>query len=813
MRLVDMGITLRKLARAPAFTLAAIVTLGVGIGATTSIFSTVNATLLRPLPFPNADELYTLNTAYPDGRFTNGRVAGAYLTAIAESAPMIGRAVATIRGDVVIRGEDGRSRNVLAYTVQPGFFELFGLSMAAGRAPVSEDGQVAVLSYRLWDEMFGRDPGVVDRTLSLATGSVRVVGVAPPELDLPSGTDVWFSNLQIQQGGTGHVYDVFLRVRPGATRAQLRTDLARVMARMGELYPATAGGRAFVETPLIEAIVGDLGPILVVVLAGAIVLLVLASVNVAMLMLARDATEARELALRAALGASRGRLVGRLLAESFTLAAVGAVFGAALAYAGVRLLLAFGAAELPRLERVPIDARVLLFAGGALVLAAVVVGLTPALRLANPDVRGLLGESGRASTGGRRKNRLLSGLIVAEIALATALVAGGGWLVRSYVGLAGTDPGFVAQGRLVFDASLAGSKFAPQPIFGPPPEDTAPTDPPVVLGTPATWLSLLRERLTASPQVTAVGAAATFPLRVDWDGSGYIGVPGEYDEQRQDNARRRPVAPGFFEAMGTRLVAGRTFTSQDSGFPPTAVVNEEFVRRYFPGRDDVVGASFAYGFPTPDFNNLITVLGVVADVRYGSLDAPAEPIVYVPGQSVRESVVVATTLTDPTPLIPVVRAAVNEIDPSVPVTIEPVGGIVSAAMLRYRLGLILMVLFAALSIGLAAVGVYGVIAHVVGQRSREMAIRMALGATPSTLVGQVLFVEGRAVIAAGVLTGVAAAYAGGRVIASRLYEVRAGDPAVLVVAVVAVLLVTILAYVLPALRASRIHPAESLRAE
>jgi hypothetical protein len=268
------------------------------------------------------------------------------------------------------------------------------------------------------------------------------------------------------------------------------------------------------------------------------------------------------------------------------------------------------------------------------------------------------------------------------------------------------------------------------------------------------------------------------------------------------------VSPGFFEALGTPLVAGRTLTADDSG--PVAVVNEEFVRRYFPGRRDVIGEVFAYGFPTPNFNAPITILGVVGDVRYQALDMPAEPTVYALGQGTRQTVVVSTSLPDPTPLISLVRTAVAELDPSIPVTIEPLERIVSAATLRHRLGLVLMVLFATLSLALAAVGIYGVVAHATGQRWPEVATRLALGATPSHVIRQ-LTTEGRGLAVVGLAIGVVAAVAGGRLIASRLYQVRAGDPVILAVATAAVLAVTFLAYLLPALRASRIHPAESLR--
>ena len=416
--LKELRITIRRLAMQPTFTVAAIATLSVGVGATTAIFSIVNATLLRPLVYPQSEDLYTLNTTLVDGRWSSGRVTGAYVAAINESAPSV-QAVAVRNEEDVIVTDEGENRQVLVHLVTEGFFDLFGLPMAEGRAFTQQDQytRVAVIAHRIWDEVFGRDPAAVGRTLNLATSPVTIVGVAPPDFDVPQRTDVWIST-RLSPVSVAHSFQGYLRAHAGTNPARVRSELASVMAGLSTAYPQAASGRAFVVSPLVTAIVGDLGPILVLVLAGSIMLLLLGSLNVATLVLARGAAQTREVAVRVALGAGRWSIVRRFLTESCVLATAGTLAGLFLAYVGVRLLLIFGAAELPRLDQVPFDARVLLVAVATLIATAVLVGLVPVGRLASPDIRNLLTVSGRSVTGAQSTQRVLSGLVVAEIALA-----------------------------------------------------------------------------------------------------------------------------------------------------------------------------------------------------------------------------------------------------------------------------------------------------------------------------------------------------------------------------------------------------------
>ena len=806
--LSDLRIALRRLWSHPTFALTAVGTLAVGVGAVTAIFSTVNATLLRPLAYPGSDDIYTLNTELVDGRWSSGRVAPAYVAAVNDAAPSVLQAVAVFNREDVLAAPSGENRQVLVHLVTDGFFELVGLPMVAGRPLTAEEYRTgaAVISERIWDEVLGRDPSVIGRTLPLATVRVPVVGVVPATLDLPVGTDVWIG-LAVAPDSVAHSFQGYLRARPGTDPDRLRGELATVMAGLADQYPQAASGRRFVVRPLVTALVGDLGPILIVVLAGAVALLLLGAVNVATLVLARGAARLRETAVQAALGAGPWRIVRGCLAHSTVLAVLGTALGVALAVAGVRVLLLAGAAALPRLDAVPFDLRVLAVAVVALAASALLVGLLPAGRLATPDIRAVLQETGRSVDGARGTRRLLSSLVVLEVALAIALVTATGWLVRSYANLVRTEPGFVSHGRLVFTALLAGSRWTPPPLVieGPNGPMLDPDHRPT--RSPRIWLDAVRERLAGVEGIGAVGSTNTLPLGTDWDAAYYVSARGAaYDAERQDTASRRLVSPEFFEAIGTKLTAGRAFRGTEPG--PVAIVNEAFVRRYLPS-ETPVGAAFAWGFPLVDFDRTMTIVGVVEDVKYRSLREAADPIFYLPVDTARQTVVVETTVDDPAALVPAVRAAIAEVDPAVPVEIAPLETLIGAELTRHRLGLVLMTLFGLMSLLLAVVGIYGVTADAVQQRSGEFATRVAFGARPADIRRLVLR-QGVRLVAGGTVLGLGLAVVGGRFATSRLFEVRATDPVVLVIAVALVCVLALLAYLPPAIRASRITPRPGL---
>jgi putative ABC transport system permease protein len=806
----DARYAARKLLAAPAFTLAAIATLAIGIGATTAIFSTVNATLLRPLPFEHPDDLIALRTRLTDGRVTTGLLAPSEVARLNQSPHSIVRAVAFSSAPIALTLLRDNAPPVHAdvYLVGEGFFDLFGLPMRLGsdfsheqQLPVAPgQGQgpgpppLVVLSHRVWTQMFGSDPRIVGKAVRFAEVNTTVAGVAPRELDLPHGADFW-ANGRFDSQDVSHGYDAIVRVKPGTTIERLRGEMAAAMTGLARDFPASDANREFVARPLAASIVGDLGPILLIVFAATTLLLLLACANVANLTLGRGAARAREIALRAAIGASRGRLVRQLLTESFLVTTVGALAGLALAFAGVRGLQALGASKLPRLESVPFDAHVLGFAALVLVVSGLLLGFAPAIRLAHTDLRTLVNESGRSTSGGRGTVRIMGAMTVAEVALAVTLVAGAGWLVQSFSKLRATDPGFVATGRLLADV-----RPDPQSVRNP---DQA-----------LAWTQTLFERLRALPGVRSVASTAAFPLRGTLDASVLLqfrGVP--FDPSRPPGARMRLVSPGFFEAMGIEQVSGRDFTADDRrNTMRVAIVNREFVRRYLSGKDPL-RQQFAFGYPTIDTSSYLAIVGVVGDVRYKTIAEEAEPSFYVPQGQItfaRQTVVIATGMADPAPMAATVRDEISRIDPQLAVDVETVPHLVASTLTRQQLGMTLMLLFGITALALAAVGIYGVIAYASAQRVDELATRLALGATRRQIFW-LLMRRGQMLALAGVLIGLSAAYAGGRTVASLVYGIKATDLAVLGTATAVVVAITAVATALPARRAARTDPIVVLR--
>jgi putative ABC transport system permease protein len=721
--LQDVRFAVRQLARTPLFSIAAAATIAIGIGATTAIFSTVNATLLRPLPFPRASELIAIRTRYSDGKVTSGLVAPVEINRLNDGRVSIVRSVGVSSQpfDATMIRDTAAPVHVVGIGVTEGFFDVLGMPIAVGRSFVHDDHLVApnaplrlVLSEHMWTAMFDRDPAAVGKTIRFAENPnihTTIVGIAGPLADYPRGTDFWFA-MQFPADATPHILDGILRLKPGVSLERLRAEMAVVMTGLARDFPGTDSGREYVVQPLVHQIVGDVRSTLLIILGATALLLLLASVNVTNLLLARGATRMREVAIRAAIGASRSRIVSQLLTEAMVLAAIGAVAGVALAFAGVRLLLVLGASKLPRLDSVPFDANVMVFALVVLLATGFAMGIPPAWRLAKSDIRSLVNESGRSASGSRATSRTMAMMIVVEIALAITLVAGAGWLVQSFSRLRSTDPGFVADGRLVADVRATRSFTS--------------------LDQAATWTRTLLERLRATPGVSAVGASSTFPLTADRDGMLFIEFQGQHSPPgRNPGARSRTATPGFFEAMGMRIVAGRSFTDDDrADTARVAIVNRTFVRRYLTDREPL-GVQFIFGYPAPDPRTTWKIVGVVADARYKSLAEEPEPAFYVPpNQSFigpRQAVVISTRSADPARLVPALRSQLKDLDSQVVVEYEPATALVAGTLGRQQLGMTLMLIFGATALTLAAVGIYGVIAYAAAQRRGEMATRIALG--------------------------------------------------------------------------------------
>ena len=597
-----------------------------------------------------------------------------------------------------------------------------------------------VISRRIWRDEFASDPAVVGKPIRFAEISTTIAGVAPEDFDTPHNADFWFG-VHADPKDVNHSFEGFMRLKPGLSVDRARSEMASVMSGLARDFPSSAKNRSYVVRPLVDSIVGDLGPILIVVLSATALLLLLACVNVTNLLLARGAARAREMALRVALGAGRGRIVRQLLTESVLLATAGTAVGLLIAFVGVRLLLRLGAGTLPRLDAVPFDGRVLLFALVTLIVSGVLVGFAPALRLAGTDARTLMNESGRSASGGRGTARWLNAMTVAQIALAITLVAGAGWLIRGFQNLRATNPGFVADKRLVFDVSLQGQRYREPAAIA------------------AGWNALL-DRLRGCTRSGRSWGDSSFPLRGTQENSLFVQLRGEtMDPAEPIGSRQRFVTPGLFATMGVRLLAGRDFTTDDrQNTARVAVVNSTFARRYLAGRDPLT-VHFSSGYPTINPQSEVSIVGVVDDVRQKSLSEAAEPAFYMSAFQFsprRQTIVVATTLADTASLQSELRSEIRKLDPQLAVDFESAPEIIATTLRRQELGMTLMLLFGAAAVALAAVGVYGVIAYAAAQRAGEVATRLALGATQGNVFWLVVR-QGRALAIIGTAIGLVVA--------------------------------------------------------
>jgi putative ABC transport system permease protein len=803
----DLRYALRGLLASPGFTAVALLTIALGVAAATAIFSTVNATLLRPLPYTRSNELVEVRTRLVDGRVTTGLVSAAELDVLRNMKALVVRAggyMAPIDASWV--RDDGTPVSVVLSGTVDGFFDVLGLPMTAGRTftteelvPAGRDAPfVLIVSHSAWVRLFGSDPAIVGKAIKFAELPVTttIVGVAAPLVDLPRNVDFFF-NGRSRPTDIAHNFTVVARLKPGATIEQLRADGNAAMRELAKTTPS-ADGREWVMNPLVTALVGDLGPVLLIALGATGLLLALACVNVTNLLLARGVGRTREMALRTALGAGQGRIIRQLLTESMVLAAGGAALGFALAALAVRLLLALGGSSMPRLDTVPIDTRVLLFALGVLTVSGLIMGIMPAWRLSRADVRTLLNESTRSTSSGVATSRVMSGLIVAEIALAIALVAGAGWLVQSFARLRAVDPGFIADGRLVLDVRATRSFPEPKAAFA--------------------YADDMFGRIRAAVPDAKVGASGTVPMRGDPVNALTVELQGEtVDPNKMRGAQFRFITPGYFEALGVKLIAGRMFTEDDRQTTErVALVNRAFVRQYYPDRDPLTGA-FYYGYPQVDRKQLTRIVGVIDDVRFKSLALPDEATWYLPVAQggfplVRAAIVIAQPDKSAEALIDPLRDALSRFDPQLVTKFSTAEAIVAKTTERQELGMTLMLVFGAMALTLAGIGIYGVIAYAVEQRRTELATRIALGA-PSGEVFRMLLSSGQRLAISGLMIGLAAAYAGGRVVASYLYEMRAADPLVLIGAGAVVAAVTMAATMIPALRGSRVDPVGALRSD
>lgn len=800
----DLSGAVRTLRRQPAFSLAAAGTLALGIAASTAVFCTVNAALLRPLPYPDAEQIYSLRTAITDGRFTSGMVAAAELLSLKAAAKDVTHAAGAQRLNLAASTATGPVDSV-TYAVSDDFMPMFGARMSLGRAFQPEDhvrgaAMSVVLSHKAWLQHFGGEPDVVGKTLrfSVFSAPARIVGVAEPGFDIPASTDFWV-NTHLSPDNIGHNNNGYIRLAPGATIESIREPMAAVMQQLGKRFPDQNQDRVFVAMRLREATVGDLRPVLLILFGATGFLLAIAAANLANLMIARGSTRAREMAIRGALGATRAQLIRQMLAESMVLAVAGGALGVAGAIAGVRLLQAVGASALPRLDSVPFDLTVGAFAAITIALTGFLSGLVPALVTGRSDLAPVLNAGGRSAMSGRLTQRLLAGMVVAQVAFTVALVGGAGRLMRSIENLTDQDRGFTSEPRLILDVNLPYG-------YG---------DIPRV----SRWIDEAGARLR-NLGATGVAAASSLPLRPELDTTVHVDLVSDPDipPRYRPNARLRYITPEFLDVMDIRLIGGRPFSETDrQGSQPVVLINESFARRFLKGRDPLREQVRIPGFWMHRRNDAwvheaAQVIGLVADTRYTALDKQPEQTVYVTMAqmpSPRFGIVVRAPGRDLDALGHDARNVLQQIDPNVPLETDTMQGAVDASLSRQQLGVMLMSAFGVAAIVLGAVGVFGVIAFAVSQRTGEMAVRLAIGASTRQVFLMVMR-QGGAIVILGSLLGVVLSWWTGRLMTAYVYEVRSLDPVVIGGSVAIVGLVATAATAILARRASRVSPSRAL---
>jgi putative ABC transport system permease protein len=810
----DLRFAARSLLRYPTFTAIAVLTLALGIGANTAVFTLVDGVLLSPLPFDEANDLVALEHQGREGRDQLPMSQGLYFLYRDQVTSLDG--IALHVGSTVNLVSQGEPLRVRIQAVTPGFFDVLRVEPALGRTFTEAEGHpegesVIVLSDGFWKSQFGADPAVIGQSLDINGRLRTIVGVMPPDFGHPDRTARFWMPLQMDPlqaplaafgaSGVG-------RLASGASIKSLDTEMSGLISRLAELFPDSGApaflaevGLAPVVTPLKESVVGNIQQTLWILLGTVGFVLLIACANVANLLLVRAEGRQRELALRVAVGAGKMHILRSFMSESIVLAGVGSLLGIAIAWVTVRASIGLVPTDLPRVEEIGLDLRVLGFTSVLAIGSAVFFGFFPLLRYGVSDLASQLRDgSGRGATGGKGRTRLRSGLVVLQMALALVLLVGSGLMLRSLQALRSMDPGFDSERILTARITVPTAEIE---------------------GWEATagFYRTLGERLAAQPGVEAVGFAQSVPLG---GGLGYFNV--EIEGHSTDPgappifASNNQVEAGYLEAMGIELLEGRTFRAGDGAEGTRSViVAQAFADHWWPG-ESALGRRMRLGFEGEDWYQ---VIGVVGDANYSSLEEAPEEMVYWPGtvgpaespQATRTMDVAIRTSDDPLPYVAVLRREVQALNTRIPVsnprTMEDV---VSAATSRISFTMALLGAASGIALLLGLVGIYGVISYVVSQRTREIGVRLALGAT-APAVRRMVVNQGLVLAAGGVAVGLLAARVLSGVMSSLLFGVSATDPLTYGAVAVALLLVSVTASWVPASRAARVDPSLALRSE
>jgi len=812
--LLDLRFAIRNLRKAPGFAAIAIATLAIGIAATTIIFAVVDAVLIRPLPFEHSEQLVHLTEDFD----RQGRPSIAYANFRDwESMNRVFVSMGAIRIHAVTLSGSGTAQQLDSRQVSHDFLRTLGVTLALGRDFNADDDvpsavPTVILSDKLWRERFNADPTIIGRAVALDREPHTVIGVLPrsfsyaddiPDALIPIGLikDPQFRNIRFAHEGTYAV----ARMKPGVTLEQARADMDRVAQTLQRLYPETNSRSWAALLPMREWMVGDVRKPLLILLSAVALLLLIACANVANLLLAKGSARTRELAIRLAVGASRARILRQLLTESVVLALFGGFVGLLLADWGTWSLVAASPDSLPRVAEIRLDPAVLAFSFGISVLTGILFGIAPALHApaANAQLALREGERGGMSRG---QQRVRSGLIVAQIAISLSLLFGAGLLMRSFQRIMQVDAGFNPHQLLTASIVMAPSKYK------------------TVAESEQFYDELIR-RIRAIPGVSVASGVEPMPMSGDeWDDD-YIEAGMDPSKlKRMPNSEVGFVGPGYLATMQIPLVAGRGFTEQDNAQSlGVAIVNQAFVRKNWPGQNPLgkrirFGDGKALAAPETPQSRWLTVVGVIGDVKQYGLDRRIVPTIYRPFSQLAQPVlqralVVRSAVGDPLSLTSEIRAAIASVDPDEAMAdVSTMDHRLSSRLATRQLSMMLLGLFATLALALGSVGIYGVVSFWVVQRTREIGIRMALGAR-GTQVLELILGRAAVLVAIGIGIGLALSVALSRALASMLFGVTAGDPLVIAIVVAVLATVTILASYVPARRATRVDPMIVLRYE
>ena len=807
--LQDLRYALRTLFKNPGFAVVAILTLALGIGANTAIFSVVNGVLLRPLPYPDAGTIVQVWTTSP-GEPKSSHAAADFLEFQRDNRTLL--KIAGYREDALtISGAGGEPVRVQGELVTLDYFDVFAMPPQLGRtfsraADAATNEPLVVLSHAIWTGQFASDPQTVNKRVRINGIPHTVVGVMPASFDYPEGAKAWVLSPKavplppidvtgdlLESRGV-HYFQAVARLRPGVTPEQARADLAALADDQARRFPESNGGRGAAVQPLHEKIVGDVRGALLMLLGAVGLVLLIACANVASLLLARASGRQREIAIRAALGAGRGRLIRQLITESLLLGAFGGAAGLLAGGWAIALLLAVMPDGIPRIAQIGLDGRLAALAILVSFVSASLFGLVPALQASRTDASLVLREADRASTGGRHRARTRAVLVVGEIALTVVLLVSAGLLATSFVRLQDVDPGFRVDQVTLVTLPLPQSKY---------PDGKSQT----------VFYQRVLEDMQQRGEIQS--AAVLFPSPIAGaNANGTFTVEGQPIPTRTDRpfAAIASVSEDYFGTLGIAMIQGRRFASQDRDpAPAVAIVNSTLVRKYLPGRD-AVGTRVRFGDSGDDW---ITIVGVVADSRNMGLNEAPAPLLYLPYHRFPLAFmsIAARSSAGAGAVASIVREAVKRADPDMPIDkVVPLGQVLHESIAEPRFRTVLLGSFALMAVVLAAVGVYGLISFSVAQRTREIGIRVALGAQSRQVIAPVLW-EGLGLALTGIGIGIAASLATTRLLAEFLFGVAPTDPMTYTAVALLLLAIALVASYIPSRRALRVDPITALRAE